>query len=130
MFEMVHCIKTEEEAKRIAVDMIPCVELRCSCTRFNIVDVPLDKFETITDKYCVLKDGVEITCPKCGNIHTEKFIPLEDQRSGTIPKCPTCGSIAIEKISKRSKLIGYATLGVFSSNFGKQFRCKNCGYKF
>ena len=46
------------------------------------------------------------------------------------PKCPTCGSTNVEKISTTSKAIGFAMVGIFSSNFRKTMRCKQCGYKW
>ena len=46
------------------------------------------------------------------------------------PKCPTCGSTNMEKISTTSKAIGFAMVGIFSSNFRKTMRCKQCGYKW
>lgn len=47
-----------------------------------------------------------------------------------VPKCPTCQSTNIKKISVGSKAVGFATVGVFSSNFGKTMVCNNCGYKW
>lgn len=47
-----------------------------------------------------------------------------------VPKCPTCGSTDIKKISLGSKAVGFAAVGVFSSNFGKTMVCNNCGYKW
>ena len=46
------------------------------------------------------------------------------------PKCPTCGSTNIEKISTTKKAVGFVAVGIFSSNFGKTMRCKQCGYKW
>ena len=46
------------------------------------------------------------------------------------PKCPTCGSTNVEKISTTKKAISFVAVGVFSSNFGKTMRCKQCGYKW
>lgn len=46
------------------------------------------------------------------------------------PKCPTCGSTNVEKISTAKKAVGFAMVGVFSSNLGKTMHCKNCGYKW
>ena len=46
------------------------------------------------------------------------------------PKCPTCGSTNIKKISATSKVIGAATLGLFSNTARSQFECHNCGYKW
>lgn len=61
-----------------------------------------------------------------GELHTNNKVQIETNK----PKCPTCGSTNIEKISTASKAIGFVTVGVFSSNFGKTMHCKNCGYKF
>ena len=52
------------------------------------------------------------------------------EKQQNTPKCPTCGSTNIEKISTTSKAIGFAMVGVFSSNFGKTMHCKQCGYKW
>lgn len=52
------------------------------------------------------------------------------EKQNNIPKCPTCGSINVDKISTTKKALGFATVGVFSSNFGKTMECKNCGYKW
>lgn len=114
---MIYCIKTNEEAKAIACDLYPCVELRCSCDRSAIAYIPLDKFEAITDTYCVLKDGVTLTCPKCGAVHTWT-------------KCPSCGSFNIEKIPLISKAVSFAVLDVLSPYLAKKYHCKNCGCKF
>lgn len=52
------------------------------------------------------------------------------QREQNIPKCPTCGSTNICKISTGKKALGFVTVGIFSSNFGKTMECKQCGYKW
>ena len=46
------------------------------------------------------------------------------------PKCPTCGSEEVHLISVEEKAIGFAIVGVFSSNMGKTMECENCGYKW
>lgn len=115
-----------------AFERLHCVDLRCECGAE--IEVDTDNFEVVKDKYVVLKEGVTVTCPECSRSQPddERYIPLENQHSGNlhIPTCPTCGSTKIEKISNTSKAIGFATVGVFSSNFGKTFKCKQCGYKF
>lgn len=66
-------------------------------------------------------------------INKEKLLQqasLDKQREQNTPKCPTCGSTNVEKISTTKKAIGFVTVGVFSSNFGKTMHCKNCGYKW
>lgn len=45
-------------------------------------------------------------------------------------KCPNCGKYGGQKISTTSRVIGLATLGVLSSNVGKTYKCKHCGYKW
>lgn len=130
MYEMIYCIKSNEEAKAIACDLYPCVELRCSCDRSAIAYIPLDKFEAITDTYCVLKDGVTLTCPKCGAVHTNKYIPLETKIKSSWTKCPSCGSFNVEKIPLISKAVSFAVLDVLSPYLAKKYHCKNCGRKF
>lgn len=45
-------------------------------------------------------------------------------------KCPNCGKYGGQKISTTSRIVGLATLGVLSSNVGKTYKCKHCGYKW
>ena len=54
----------------------------------------------------------------------------QTQQSVNIPKCPTCGSTKVHPISSGKKALGFLTVGIFSSNFGKTMHCKNCGYKW
>ena len=46
------------------------------------------------------------------------------------PKCPTCGSTNIEKISTLNRAVSIRMVGLASDKIGKQFCCKNCGYKW
>ena len=46
------------------------------------------------------------------------------------PKCPTCGSTNIEKISTLNRAVSIGIVGLASDKIGKQFCCKNCGYKW
>ena len=87
-----------------------------------------------------------IKCPKCNQqlikLSTEnkqldkqvneikKEIQEYQENQSNIPKCPTCGSTNICKISTGKKALGFVTVGIFSSNFGKTMECKQCGYKF
>ena len=54
--------------------------------------------------------------------------PIQPARN--VPTCPSCNSTNIEKISMTKKAIGFFAVGILSSNVRKQFRCKNCGYKW
>ena len=87
-----------------------------------------------------------IKCPKCNQqlikLSTEnkqldkqvneikKEIQEYQENQSNIPKCPTCGSTNICKISTGKKALGFVTVGIFSSNFGKTMECKQCGYKW
>lgn len=46
------------------------------------------------------------------------------------PKCPTCGSTNVEKISTINRAVSIGVAGLASDKIGKQFCCKNCGYKW
>lgn len=46
------------------------------------------------------------------------------------PKCPTCGSAKVEKISTLNRAVSIGMVGLASDKIGKQFCCKNCGYKW
>lgn len=45
-------------------------------------------------------------------------------------KCPTCGSTNINNISTVNRTASLFVAGLASSKIGKQFECKNCGYKW
>lgn len=47
-----------------------------------------------------------------------------------IPTCPTCGSTKVRPISSGKKALGFITVGIFSSNFGKSYECLQCKYKW
>ena len=104
--------------------------VRCECDRTSIAFVPYSDLEVHSEKYCVLKDDVELICSHCGRKQTEKYIPLEQQTFShiNIPTCPTCGSIDVQKLSTTSKVIGVGLLGLASKTVGKIYKCKNCGY--
>ena len=128
MFEMIRYREQDEGLFPKGVD------LRCECTAFAFE--PLDKFETINDKYAVLKDDVIITCPICGKSQSapDKYIPKETQIPASMvrhsPECPVCHSLDVEKIGAIKKYSSFAVMGVFSPNLGKQFHCRSCGYRF
>lgn len=115
-----------------AYEALHCVDLRCECG--HKIEVDTDNFEIVKDKYVVLKENITITCPECSRSQPldERYLPLENQHSGNlhIPTCPTCGSTNVSKITTASKAIGFAAVGVFSSNFGKTYKCDNCSYKW
>lgn len=76
--------------------------------------------------------------PKINDIYSyaEKYLSGELRINNKVhiesntPKCPTCGSTNVSKISTAKKAFGFAAVGVFSSNFGKTMKCKNCGHKW
>lgn len=55
---------------------------------------------------------------------------LDKQRETNKPKCPTCGSTNVHPISSGKKALGFLTVGIFSSSFGKSYECENCKYKW
>lgn len=87
-----------------------------------------------------------IKCPKCNQqlikLSTEnkqldkqvneirKEIQEHQEKQQNTPKCPTCGSTKVHPISSGKKALGFLTVGVFSSSFGKSYECENCKYKW
>lgn len=61
---------------------------------------------------------------------TARPISSRSSQQTNIPKCPTCGSTNVKKISTGKKAIGFATVGIFSSNFGKTYKCLQCKHKW
>ena len=47
-----------------------------------------------------------------------------------VPKCPTCDSTEVSKITTTNRLFSIGLFGLASDKIGKQFECKNCGYKW
>ena len=45
-------------------------------------------------------------------------------------KCPTCGSFDVKSISTVNRAVSIFAVGLASGKIGKQFECKNCGYKW
>lgn len=115
-----------------------------ACNNSKIIDLEISTQEwfklTSTQKETIIKNKLSLSDETYELIqeawrNNKKNIqpmsrPMKTNLQQNIPKCPTCGSTNIEKISTTSKSIGFATVGVFSSNFGKSMHCKNCGYKF
>lgn len=61
----------------------------------------------------------------------QKMIEKERiEKQQNTPKCPTCGSTNVHPISSGKKAIGFLTVGIFSSSFGKSYECDNCKYKW
>jgi len=103
--------------------------MKCDCEAINSID---DSQYDITDNDTIaLKDGVTITCESCGATHSSsecKELPLYVPTPKI--RCPYCGSGWVNKIGVVKKYTSFAVMGVFSSNFGRQYECNNCKSKF
>lgn len=51
-------------------------------------------------------------------------------KPSNVPKCPTCGSTNVHPISAGKKAMGFLMVGVFSKNFGKNYECDDCKYRW
>lgn len=102
------------------------------CKEFN--DLELDKFDKLMDKeYAILKKDVVLICRGCGKEHKPRKIPfkLKDHYAPPLPRCPACNSVMLKRITKTSKFVAAATVGVFALPYNsKTFECKDCGYRF
>lgn len=54
----------------------------------------------------------------------------QEEKDKKLIKCPNCGSANTKKISATSRVVSTTMIGLASSKLGKQFECKNCGYKW
>lgn len=127
-------------------DQMYCPKDNYRLVKDETIPNKINRSEPLSDRYKICpqcKQHYNLTyetCPKCN-------LFLETRRNGQLtssstrttplptpkynaPKCPTCGSTDVNKISGTKKAVGFLTVGVFSSNFGKTMECKNCGYKW
>ena len=63
---------------------------------------------------------------------TSNRLRMEKQQAqkANVPRCPTCGSTNVHPIPAGKKAVGFALVGLFSSNLGKSYECENCKYKW
>lgn len=111
-------------------------------------------FEDINDNYWAKKKNEQIRAdqaslygnPEFSLRHYNKRLKEEQRRkdhsfylnqqraknppSGNVLKCPTCGSTNVDKISTLNRAVSIGFLGLASDKIGKQFSCKDCGYKW
>ncbi len=122
-------------------------EKQCCCcgNQLQPSNVYPNHFDTLEEKKNAIKQleqdiknsstfdetAYKIRLEKLSKIEKEyEYAPQNQSTQQNIPKCPTCGSTNVHKISVGSKVVGFATVGVFSSNLGKTMKCDNCGYKW
>lgn len=102
------------------------------CGKINSLE--LDKFDELVDKNHVeLKENVIVICKGCGKEHKPRKIMYKrkDHYAPPLPRCPVCNSVMLKKITKGSKSIAAATVGMFALPYNsKTFECKDCGYRF
>lgn len=69
------------------------IALRCECGHEVTVDT--NSFKVIKEDYVILKNGIEVTCDKCGASQPldERYLPLEPQiiRNTYAPYAPKKG---------------------------------------
>ena len=61
---------------------------------------------------------------------SEKERAIADTSKMNIPRCPTCKSTNIKPISGGLRWLSVEFFGLSSSNIGKTYVCKDCGYKW
>ena len=120
-------------------------------SQLEISDITYENYKSMPKvkkcKNCKRKyPKIFIKCPKCNQqlikLSTEnkqldkqvneikKEIQEYQENQSNIPKCPTCGSTNVRPITIAKKATGFVLAGVFSSNFGKNYECDNCKYKW
>lgn len=86
----------------------------------NVLSLSDETYELIQEAWQNNKKSIQPTTKPASSRSSQQ----------NIPTCPTCGSTNVCKISTTKKAIGFAAVGIFSSNFGKSMCCRNCGYKW
>jgi DNA-directed RNA polymerase subunit RPC12/RpoP len=64
------------------------------------------------------------------DIYKKKMVEKQEEIERETIKCPHCNSYNARKITTTDRIISTTIVGVASSKIGKQFECKNCGYKW
>lgn len=105
------------------------------CRKCKEIDaLKLNLFNELIDKdHVTLKDDVVVKCKGCGKEHKPRKIMYKrkDHYAPPLPRCPACNSAMLKKITKGSKFIAAATVGMFALPYNsKTFECKDCGYRF
>lgn len=62
--------------------------------------------------------------------YKRKLILEQEAKEQQIIKCPNCGSANTKRITTVDRVVSTTMVGVASSKIGKQFECKDCGYKW
>lgn len=87
------------------------------------------KIYTSNDYYC-LKDNRRLIEYTDEQSRCDQLANRQKTQPQNIPTCPTCGSTNLKKISDLSRAVSVFAWGLASSKIGKQFECKDCGYKW
>lgn len=85
----------------------------------------LNKYCPKCAKYYVVSDYMS----KCQVCKTP-FAHAKPVEQPNTPHCPTCGSTNLRKIGNLERGLSVTVWGFGSSKMGKQYECKDCGYKF
>lgn len=77
-----------------------------------------------------LGHGFEFEYEDKRRYHMEMHTKRVRKMFSDTPKCPTCQSTNLKKISGTKRWISTGLFGLASSNIGKTFECRSCGYKW
>lgn len=93
-------------------------------------------FDPVMREYIINKRQEDAVAAEKRRVQREKELHEKTQARKAYeaahpkPKCPTCGSTNVEKISTLNRAVSIGIVGLASDKIGKQFQCKNCGYKW
>lgn len=111
---------------------------KCYYCGNELSEKPFNGSEEFDEDAVTKRDQIEEKNFNYGLEELEHLVALEDLSDNTsmqptqsnIPKCPTCGSTNVNPISTTKKATGFILIGIFSSNFGKSYECRDCKYKW
>jgi len=99
---------------------------RCNvCNKAGVVEgEDINNFKVLNENVCILKEGKEIVCEICGNVHISETPLLPSEESNHI-HCPKCGGTQIQLMKRGWKL----TTGFIGSSKNERV-CLACKHKF
>ena len=85
------------------------------------------KFDSVEE---VLKQEAKEDAERDERIQKERKERNDAIKAAQHPQCPACKGYNTQRISATKRVVSTSMAGLASSTIGKQYECKDCGYKW
>lgn len=85
------------------------------------------EFDSVED---VLKQEAKEDAERDERIQKERRERADAIKAAQHPQCPACKGYNTQRISTAKRVVSTSMVGLASSTIGKQYECKDCGYKW